>query len=219
MEFAESEIINSNGQRYRVGWDEHGWFSLVRVMEHPETGEWVREPQAEIVSVTPDDTDTLIDLIERAQAPMSADWAGSDYAESAEDEGEEPVVSDGSDDGGLAETIRVVNKQDPDEPTYLRADDVKQRMKTRGGTATNIADAFGSVESLVEACEAGDDLTEYEGIGPATAESIQEWWDNRESRERMASNQTVTSTGKQSARVTFYKSWANALGMEDDEDG
>jgi ERCC4-type nuclease len=119
---------------------------------------------------------------------------------------------------GLAETIAEVNEQDPDEPTYLRADDVKQRMKTRGGTAGNIADAFGSVESLVEACENGEELTEYEGIGPATAESIQEWWDAAEEREQMARSRTVTKDSARSATITFHKSWANALGM-DTEDG
>lgn len=121
-------------------------------------------------------------------------------------------------DSSLADTIAQVNEQDPDEPTYLRDDDVKQRMKTRGGTAGNIADAFGNVESLVDACEAGEDLTEYDGIGPATAESIREWWDNRFNRERMANNQTVTPTGKRSAIITFHKSWVNALGMDDDVD-
>ena len=119
------------------------------------------------------------------------------------------------DDTSIADTIASVNEQDPDKPTYIRPDDVKQRMKTKGGTAQNIADAFGNVESLVEACEADEDLTEYDGIGPATAKSIREWWDNRFDRERMASNQTVTPTSKQSLRVTFHKSWANALGMED----
>lgn len=28
MEWKSSRIVDSNGQKYRVGWDEHGWFSI-----------------------------------------------------------------------------------------------------------------------------------------------------------------------------------------------
>lgn len=122
-------------------------------------------------------------------------------------------------DNSLADTIAEVNEQDPDKPTYLREADVKQRMKTRGGTATNIADAFGSVEALVEACENGEDLTEYDGIGPATAESIEEWWADAEAREQMARSTTVTKDSARSATIMFHNSWANALGIEEPDDG
>lgn len=29
MNFTNSEILNVNGQRYRAGWDEHGYFSIL----------------------------------------------------------------------------------------------------------------------------------------------------------------------------------------------
>lgn len=122
--------------------------------------------------------------------------------------------SDDNERSGLAETIASINEQDPDEPTFLRADDVKQRMKTRGGSAQTIADTFGTVESLFEACAADDDLTEHDGIGPATEGAIRDWWENRFKREEMASSQTVTPTGKKTATVTFHKSWENAIGSE-----
>jgi predicted metal-dependent enzyme (double-stranded beta helix superfamily) len=35
MQFDTHRIIDSNGQKYRVGWDEHGWFSIQMITLHP----------------------------------------------------------------------------------------------------------------------------------------------------------------------------------------
>lgn len=35
MKFDTSRIIDSNGDKYRVGWDEHGWFSIEEVTLYP----------------------------------------------------------------------------------------------------------------------------------------------------------------------------------------
>lgn len=28
LEFQSSSIVDCNGQKYRIGWDEHGWFTI-----------------------------------------------------------------------------------------------------------------------------------------------------------------------------------------------
>lgn len=61
MDWQSSRIINSNGQRYRVGWDEHGWFSLTRVEPHPEKDEWVKPEDAEMVTLSPAAAEGLIE--------------------------------------------------------------------------------------------------------------------------------------------------------------
>jgi len=120
-------------------------------------------------------------------------------------------------DKSLADTIESINKQDPDEPTHLRAADVNQRMQTKGGMAKSIKSAFGSVESLLEAIEADAKLTDYDGIGPKTAQCIKNWYENRFEREKFASSQTMTKKTSRSATITFHKSWEHALGMDGDD--
>lgn len=34
MDYTNSEIIDSNGQKYRAGWDEHGWFTIEMISLH-----------------------------------------------------------------------------------------------------------------------------------------------------------------------------------------
>jgi len=118
-----------------------------------------------------------------------------------------------SDSDSLAETIASVNEQDPDKPTHLRTADVKERMKTKSGMARAIRNAFGSVESLLEAVESDTDLTTYDGIGPKTADVIQDWYENRFEREGMARSSTVTKDSPKSATITFHNSWKNAIGI------
>lgn len=76
MNFETSDIINSNGQRYRVGWDEHGWFSIQMVDENPffesepDSGpRWIPVEDENgspypPVSFTPDGAEQLKQLIE-----------------------------------------------------------------------------------------------------------------------------------------------------------
>lgn len=61
--FDERTIINSNGQRYSVGWDEHGYFSIVRVRQHPETDDWIRERDAEVVSIAPREIESVAEVL------------------------------------------------------------------------------------------------------------------------------------------------------------
>lgn len=42
MKFETERIIDSNGTKYRVGWDEHGWFSIQHIQLH-EITEGTRE--------------------------------------------------------------------------------------------------------------------------------------------------------------------------------
>lgn len=35
VNFEDPEIIDSNGQKYRIGWDEHGYFTIQMVTLYP----------------------------------------------------------------------------------------------------------------------------------------------------------------------------------------
>jgi len=87
-------------------------------------------------------------------------------------------------------------------------------MKCTGSVAHNVEEAFFTVERLVSACESEEPLTEHDGIGPKTAEVIEEWWENREEREQKASSSSVKRTSSSSVSITFHSSWADALGIE-----
>lgn len=104
------------------------------------------------------------------------------------------------------------------DDTLLRKADIRQRIRCRGSVAHNIEDAFVTVEELVAAVESNEPLTAVDGIGPATAEVIEEWWANRVERERKANSSTVTRQSGKSLTVTFHNSWADALGIEGDDD-
>jgi len=43
MEYETSRILDVEGSKYRVGWDEYGYFTLEPVMHNPETDEWERQ--------------------------------------------------------------------------------------------------------------------------------------------------------------------------------
>lgn len=60
----EARIVNSNGQRYIVGWDDHGYFTVVRAAEMFEgDADWARNPEAESLSFSPASADEVADLI------------------------------------------------------------------------------------------------------------------------------------------------------------
>lgn len=71
MEFENSRIIDSNGTKYRVGWDQFGWFSIQTVAPHPEPDaeeEWVPQTDQDgdtcpVVSFPPDKADDVIAAI------------------------------------------------------------------------------------------------------------------------------------------------------------
>lgn len=66
MKFTSSRIIDSNGTKYRIGWDIHGWFTIDRGVIWGEDGEdpEFRSDNSEFVSFPPDSADELIAEIE-----------------------------------------------------------------------------------------------------------------------------------------------------------
>jgi len=100
------------------------------------------------------------------------------------------------------------------DDTLLRKGAIQQRMRCTGSVAANIESAFTTVEKLVAAVESDDPLTEVDGIGPKTAATIMDWYENREERERAASETTVTPTSSTSMTISFHGSWEDALGIE-----
>lgn len=101
--------------------------------------------------------------------------------------------------------------------TFLRDGAIRQRMKCRGGMATNIEKTFVTVQQLLDAVESDEPLTEIDGIGPKTAETVRDWYENREERERNARSSTVTRTSSKTLSIEFHGSWADALGIEVEE--
>ena len=100
------------------------------------------------------------------------------------------------------------------DDTLLTQGAIQQRMRCTGSVAANIESTFTTVEKLVDAVESDDPLTDVNGIGPATAETIMEWYENRADRERAANETTVTPTSSKSMRISFHGSWEDALGIE-----
>ena len=64
-----------------------------------------------------------------------------------------------------------------DDPVYLQKGWVKRNFGVTGSQARNIAHAFVTQGQLVDALEAGEDLTEYDGIGEKTARAIRTWFE------------------------------------------
>ena len=101
--------------------------------------------------------------------------------------------------------------------TILRKAGIRRRMRCSGNVAHSIKEAFPTVVQLLEACESDDALTDYDGIGPASAEAIEDWYEHREERERNMTAGTVTSRSLNSATIALHSSWADELGMESDD--
>lgn len=97
-----------------------------------------------------------------------------------------------------------------DDYTIMRKRGIKKRMRCSGQSASRIEDAFVTAEQLVDAVEDGD-LTDHEGIGPKTAETIREWWEHRFEREEQMNNSSVERTGSKTRTIHFYSSWEGAL--------
>lgn len=101
--------------------------------------------------------------------------------------------------------------------TLLQQKGIQRRMQCTANVASNIESAFVTVEQLVDAVESDTPLTEIDGVGPKTAETIQEWWAERFERERRMDGATMERTSTRSAMIHLHKSWADALGMEVDD--
>lgn len=87
-------------------------------------------------------------------------------------------------------------------------------MRCKGQTASRIEDVFVTVEQLVDAVVADKALIEHDGIGPKTAETIEDWWDNCFEREEKMENSEFERTGAKTASIHFYQSWEDAIGTD-----
>ena len=97
------------------------------------------------------------------------------------------------------------------DATSLTQMAIRRRMKCSGQVATIIEDKFVTVEQLVEAVESDDPLTDIDGIGPATAETIESWWEHRFEREDNVDGATVVRTGEKTATIYNLGDWSDAL--------
>ena len=89
-------------------------------------------------------------------------------------------------------------------------------MKCRGSVASNIESTFVTVEQLIDAIEGDDDLTDIDGIGPKTSETIMDWYENRFDREESAQETSVKRTSSKSLSIQFLGSWEDAIGGDDE---
>lgn len=103
--------------------------------------------------------------------------------------------------------------------TFLDQGGIQQRMKCSTSMASNIEETFVTAEQLLDAVESDEPLTERDGIGPKTAETIREWYEHCEEREKRARSSTAKRTGPGSLSISLHASWADALGIEVGDDG
>jgi len=87
-------------------------------------------------------------------------------------------------------------------------------MRCSGQIASQIENAFVTVDQLVGAVQSDDPLTEYDGIGPKTAEVIEDWWETRFEREEMMDGASVERTGAKTATIHNIRSWVGAIQRE-----
>lgn len=97
------------------------------------------------------------------------------------------------------------------EPIYLRKRGIQRRMRCKGGTAVRIENAFVTVGQMMDAIESEDDLTDVDGIGPKTAEVIEEWYEHRHVQEEKMPESTVERSSSKAATIHFHKSWEELL--------
>lgn len=105
------------------------------------------------------------------------------------------------------------------DTTLLRQRDVRQRMRCSGQIAHQIEQAFTTVEELVAAVRGDGPLTDVDGIGPATAEQIESWWEVRFEREGQIDSATFERTGTQTATIYNNASWSDAIAVESAPEG
>ncbi|WP_049985730.1 hypothetical protein [Halobellus rufus] len=98
------------------------------------------------------------------------------------------------------------------DPIFLRQRGIQMRMQCKPQVASRIEDAFVTVGQLVDAVESDQSLTDHDGIGPATAEVIERWWENRFEREEKMDGGSVERTGAKTATIHFHKSWSPVIG-------
>lgn len=98
--------------------------------------------------------------------------------------------------------------------TWMTPSAIRERMDCSGAMARRIEDTFVAVEQLLDAVEGDEDLTSIDGVGPATAVTIEEWYENRKERECEAKTATVERTSSKSLTIKNNGDWSEALGLE-----
>jgi ERCC4-type nuclease len=104
--------------------------------------------------------------------------------------------------------------------TFMTKSGVQARMKADSRSASRIKDAFVTVEQMLDAVEADKPLEQNDGIGPKSADTIRDWYENRQQRERSVSLTTVQRTGSKTLSIKNNGDWSGALHMQtgvDDE--
>lgn len=101
---------------------------------------------------------------------------------------------------------------DTSSATYLTQHGIQKRMQCSGQVASRIEETFVTAEQLVDAVESEKDLTDYDEIGPVTAEAIEDWWEYRFEREEKVGSGSFERTGPKTATVHIYRSWEDAIG-------
>jgi ERCC4-type nuclease len=101
--------------------------------------------------------------------------------------------------------------EEEQETVFLRSMGIRKRMRCSGQTASRIEDAFVTVNQLVDAIESDADLTERDGIGPKTAEVIEDWWQNRFEREEAMDGAEFERTGTKTATIHNLRSWESII--------
>lgn len=84
-------------------------------------------------------------------------------------------------------------------------------MRCTGQIASRIEKEYVTVEQLVETIQSDDDLTNRKGIGPKTAEVIEDWWENRFDREEKIGDSSFERTGSKTGTLHSNQSWDDAI--------
>lgn len=97
---------------------------------------------------------------------------------------------------------------------YVSQRAVRARMQCGGAMAGRIAARFTTAEQLLEAVEGERSLTDIKGFGPKTAETIEDWYENRHEREEEVSHSEFERTGAKTAKIHNLGDWSDTLNDE-----
>jgi NAD-dependent DNA ligase len=100
------------------------------------------------------------------------------------------------------------------DSTLMQKRGIQRRMQVSKNIAHIIKQTFTTAESLIEAVETHDDLTEIRGIGPQTATAIKDWWDVRYEREADMNYTAFDKPSDRAMNIYFINSWEDALEQE-----
>jgi NAD-dependent DNA ligase len=103
------------------------------------------------------------------------------------------------------------------DSTVMHKRGIQRRLQVSKNIAHIIKKTFTTAESLIEAVETHDDLTEIRGIGPQTASAIEDWWDIRYEREVEMNYTAFDKPSDKAMNIYLINSWEDALEQETDE--